>query len=339
MILLLFNPFTIRDVALNNRIVMSPMCMYSCFAEDGQVTSFHKTHYTSRAAGQVGLVIVEASAVTEQGRISPQDLGIWSDDQLPGLRELTRLVHEQGSKIGIQLAHAGRKAILDGDILAPSAIPFNDQMKVPIEMDQEQIDQTIDAFKKAAKRAINAGFNVIELHAAHGYLINEFLSPLTNHRKDQYGGDRDARFLFLKQVINGVRSIWDGPLFVRISANEYHPEGNSITDFIYYADLMKQLGVDLIDCSSGAVVPATYKMFSGYQVEYAEQIRKHANIPTGAVGLITDAAQANQILLNEQADLVFLARELLRNPYWPSYAAKQLNISIPSPKQYARAWL
>jgi NADPH2 dehydrogenase len=318
---------------------MSPMCMYSCFAEDGQVTSFHKTHYTSRAAGQVGLVIVEASAVTAQGRISPQDLGIWSDDQLTGLSELTRLVHEQGSKIGIQLAHAGRKAILDGDILAPSAIPFNDQMKMPLEMNKEQINQTIDAFKKAAKRAIDAGFDVIELHAAHGYLINEFLSPLTNHRKDQYGGDRDARFLFLKEVINGVRSIWDGPLFVRLSANEYHPEGNSINDFIYYAELMKQLGVDLIDCSSGAVVPASYNMFPGYQVEYAEQIRKHASIATGAVGMITEAAQANQILLNGQADLVFLARELLRNPYWPSTAAKQLNISIPSPKQYARAWL
>lgn len=303
------------------------------------MTSFHKTHYASRAAGQVGLIIAEASAVTEQGRISPQDLGIWSDEQVNGLRELVDLVHEQGSKIGIQLAHAGRKAIIEGDILAPSAIPFNDQMKVPVEMNKEQIAQTMDAFKKAAKRAVDAGFDVIELHAAHGYLINEFLSPLTNKRKDQYGGDRDARFLFLKEVINGIRSIWEGPLFVRISANEYHLEGNSINDFIYYADLMKQLGVDLIDCSSGSVVPAVYNIFPGYQVEYAEQIRKYAGIATGAVGLITDAAQANQIILNGQADVVFLGRELLRNPYWPSLAAKQLSISIPSPKQYARAWL
>lgn len=303
------------------------------------MTSFHKTHYASRAAGQVGLIIAEASAVTEQGRISPQDLGIWSDEQVNGLRELVDLVHEQGSKIGIQLAHAGRKAIIEGDILAPSAIPFNDQMKVPVEMNKEQIAQTMDAFKKAAKRAVDAGFDVIELHAAHGYLINEFLSPLTNKRKDQYGGDRDARFLFLKEVINGIRSIWEGPLFVRISANEYHLEGNSINDFIYYADLMKQLGVDLIDCSSGSVVPAVYNIFPGYQVEYAEQIRKYAGIATGAVGLITDAAQANQIVLNGQADVVFLGRELLRNPYWPSLAAKQLSISIPSPKQYVRAWL
>jgi NADPH2 dehydrogenase len=313
--------------------------MYSCFAEDGQVTHFHKTHYTSRAAGQVGLIIVEASSVTEQGRISAQDLGIWSDEQVLGLKELVALVHEQGSKIGIQLAHAGRKAIVEGDILAPSAIPFNDQMKVPVEMDKEQINQTIDAFIKAAKRALDAGFDVIELHGAHGYLINEFLSPLTNHRNDRYGGDRDARFLFLEEVINGIRSIWSGPLFVRISANEYHLEGNSINDFAYYAERMKQLGVDLIDCSSGAVVPAAYNMYPGYQVEYAEQIRKLANIATGAVGIINDAAQANQILLNGQADLVFLGRELLRNPYWPSLAAKQLNISIPSPKQYVRAWL
>jgi NADPH2 dehydrogenase len=313
--------------------------MYSCFTEDGQVTHFHKTHYASRAAGQVGLIIVEASAVTEQGRISAQDLGIWSDEQVLGLKELVGLVHKQSSKIGIQLAHAGRKAMIEGDILAPSAISFNDQMKVPVEMDKEQINQTIDAFKKAAKRALDAGFDVIELHAAHGYLINEFLSPLTNHRNDRYGGDRDSRFLFLEEVINGIRSIWGGPLFVRISANEYHLEGNNINDFAYYSERMKQLGVDLIDCSSGAVVPAAYNMYPGYQVEYAEQIRKHANIATGAVGMITDAAQANQILLNEQADLVFLGRELLRNPYWPSLAAKQLNMSIPSPKQYVRAWL
>jgi NADPH2 dehydrogenase len=336
---LLFTPYKIRDLELNNRIVMSPMCMYSCFAEDGQVTSFHKTHYVSRAAGQVGLIIVEASAVTAQGRISPQDLGIWSDDQITGLKELTDLVHEQGAKIGIQLAHAGRKAILEGEIIAPSAIPFNDQMKIPEEMDQEQIAITIEAFKKATKRALAAGFDVIELHAAHGYLINEFLSPLTNHRKDQYGGDRDARFLFLNEVILGIRSIWDGPLFVRISANEYHPEGNGVNDYAYYAASMKRLGVDLIDCSSGAVVPVTYSLYPGYQVEYAEHIRKEANIATAAVGLITDAGQANDIVLKEQADLVFLGRELLRNPYWPSLAAKQLNVSIPSPKQYARAWI
>ncbi|MEX2460304.1 MAG: NADPH dehydrogenase NamA [Paenibacillaceae bacterium] len=339
MIPLLFTPYKIREIQLSNRIVMSPMCMYSCLAEDGQVTSFHKTHYTSRAAGQVGLIMLEASAVTEQGRITPQDLGIWNDEQITGLQELVGLVHEQGSKIGIQLAHAGRKAMIEGDILAPSAIPFNDQMKIPREMDQNQIKQTIQDFKKAAKRAIEAGFDVLEIHAAHGYLINTFLSPLTNHRQDQFGGDRDNRFIFLEEVIHAIRSFWDGPLFVRISANDYHPDGNHISDYIYYAAKMKQLGVDLIDCSSGAVVPATFNIYPGYQVEYAEQIREHADIATGAVGLITEAAQANQIIVNEQADLVFLGRELLRNPYWASLAAKQLNVTIPSPKQYVRAWL
>ena len=318
---------------------MSPMCMYSCIAEDGQVTPFHKTHYVSRAAGQVGLIMVEASAVTAQGRISAQDLGIWSDKQVDGLKELVELVHEQGSKIGIQLAHAGRKAMVEADILAPSAIPFNEQMRVPLEMNQAQINEALNAFKKAAVRAIEAGFDIIELHAAHGYLINTFLSPLTNHRQDQYGGDRDNRFIFLKEVIQAIRSIWEGPLFVRVSANEYHPEGNDISDYVYYAEKLKQLGVDLIDCSSGAVVTATYTMFPGYQVKYAEEIRKQADIATGAVGLITDAVQANQILLNKQADLVFLGRELLRNPYWASLAAKQLNVAIPSPKQYVRAWL
>lgn len=336
---MLFTPYTIRDVRLNNRIVMSPMCMYSCFAEDGQVTDFHKTHYASRAAGQVGLVIVEASAVTQQGRISPQDLGIWSDDHLPGLSELARLVHEHGAKIGIQLGHAGRKAVLEGEIIAPSAIPFQDRTKVPAAMDSEQITQTVDAFVQAARRAKDAGFDVIELHAAHGYLINAFLSPLTNHRNDRYGGNRDARFLFLSEIVVGIRSIWEGPLFVRISANEYHPDGNVIEDFIYYAEFMKRLGVDLVDCSSGAVVPAVYDTYPGYQVQYAEQIRKRANIPTAAVGLITEAVQADRILLQEQADLIFLARELLRNPYWPSNAAKQLHQSVPSPNQYKRAWL
>jgi len=336
---MLFDPLTIRDVRLKNRIVMSPMCMYSCDAEDGRVTDFHKTHYSSRAAGQVGLVIVEATAVTGQGRISPQDLGIWSDEQIPGLRELTRLVQENGAKIGIQLAHAGRKAVLEGEIVAPSAIPFQDHMKRPIAMSDEQINETIDAFKKAAMRAQDAGFDVIELHAAHGYLINEFLSPLTNKRNDRYGGDRERRFLFLKEIIIGVRSVWDGPLFVRLSANEYHPDGNGLDDFVYYSELMKQLGVDLIDCSSGAVVPAAYDIYPGYQVQYAEQIRRRANLSTAAVGLITDAVQADRILLEEQADLVFLGRELLRNPNWPSYAAKRLNLSIPSPRPYERAWL
>jgi NADPH2 dehydrogenase len=313
--------------------------MYSCPEEDGKVTNFHKTHYTSRAAGQAGLIILEASAVTEQGRISANDLGIWSDAHIEGLRELAALVHQQGSKIGIQIAHAGRKAMVHGEIVAPSAIAFNEQSRTPSELTVEQIGENVRAFQAAARRAAEAGFDVIEIHGAHGYLINEFLSPLANHREDAYGGDRDKRFRFLEETIVAVRAVWDGPLLVRVSANEYHPEGNGISDYVYYAKRMKQLGVDLVDCSSGAVVPASIELYPGYQVPYAEQIRKEAGIATGAVGLITEAEHADRIIQQEQADLIFLGRELLRNPYWPSLAAKQLQAAIELPQQYKRAWL
>ncbi|MEX2414853.1 MAG: NADPH dehydrogenase NamA [Paenibacillaceae bacterium] len=336
---MLFTPFTIGNLELRNRIVMSPMCMYSCPHEDGKVMNWHKTHYSSRAVGQVGLVIVEASAVTEQGRISPIDLGIWSDDHVAGLRELVDLIHEHDGKIGIQLSHAGRKSNVEGPILAPSAIAFNEQYKVPTEMTIDQIEETIQSFKNAAVRAGKAGFDVIEIHAAHGYLINEFLSPLSNHRTDEYGGDRDRRYHLLGRVITAIKEDWDGPLFIRISAAEYHPEGNTLDDITYYTELMKQQGVDLIDCSSGGIVPASLDVYPGYQVQFAEHIRKQVKIATGAVGIITDALQANQILDNHQADLVFLGRELLRDPYWARRAAGQLNEIIEAPKQYERGWI
>lgn len=336
---MLFTPITIGSLALKNRIVMSPMCMYSCPNEDGKVMNWHKTHYSSRAVGQVGLVIVEASAVTEQGRISPMDLGIWSNDHVAGLRELVGLIHEHDGKIGIQLAHAGRKSMVEGPIIAPSAIAFNEEHRIPMEMTIDQIEETILSFKNAAVRAAEAGFDVIEIHAAHGYLINEFLSPLSNHRKDEYGGDRDRRYHFLSRVITAVKEVWDGPLFTRISAAEYHPEGNTLEDITYYTERMKQLGVDLIDCSSGGVVPASVDVYPGYQVQFAEHIRKQVKIATGAVGIITDASQANLILDNQQADLIFLGRELLRDPYWTRRAAEQLNESIEAPKQYERGWI
>ncbi len=317
---------------------MSPMCMYSCEQEDGMVNNWHRVHYPSRAVGQVGLIILEATAVTAQGRISPNDLGIWSDEHISGLRELVQLVHEQGSSIGIQIAHAGRKAVIPGTIVAPSAIAFDENSKVPEEMTREQIQTTIQAFIDGARRAKEAGFDLIEIHAAHGYLINEFLSPLANRREDEFGGDREGRYRFLGEVIDGVKTIWNGPLFVRISANEYHPEGNTMDDFVYFAERMKQQGVDLIDCSSGSIVRAHIDTFPGYQVPYAEEIRRRAEIATGAVGLITDAEQAENILQEGQADLIFLARELLRDPYWPRKAAKQLGVEITPPKQYLRAW-
>lgn len=334
----LFQPYTLKDVELKNRIVMAPMCMYSSHNEDGKVENWHRTHYTSRAVGGVGLIIQEATAVTPQGRISPQDLGIWDDGHIEGLRELVGLIKEQGAKTGIQLAHAGRKAVLEGDILAPSAIPFNDEMKTPVEMTANDIKETITAFIKGAERAKKAGFDVIEIHGAHGYLINEFLSPLSNKRTDEYGGSAENRYRFLREVIDGIQQVWDGPLLVRVSAKDYNKEGLDVEDYVVFAQWMKEQGVDLIDVSSGAVVPARIPVFPGYQVKLAETIKKEAKIDTGAVGLITTGIQAEEILQNDRADLVLLARELLRDPYWPRTAAKDLGVEIEAPKQYDRAW-
>lgn len=334
---MLFTPYTIKQLTLKNRIVMSPMCMYSS-DDTGYVKSWHQLHYPTRAVGQAGLIIVEATAVTAQGRISPRDLGIWSDEHIAGLHTLVQAVHEQGSHIGIQIAHAGRKAVLDGPIIAPSAIPFDDKSKTPEAMTAEQIQETIAAFGEAARRAKQAGFDVIEIHGAHGYLINEFLSPLSNHRSDAYGGDRDRRYQFLHDVIERVKKEWDGPLFVRVSANEYAPEGNHPEDYAYYAAKMKAQGVDLIDVSSGGVVSAAPKVYPGYQVPFAETIRSSAGIAVGAVGLITEAEHAEEILHNERADLIFLGRVLLRDPYWPRTAAQKLRTSVTPPKPYERGW-
>ncbi|MEK3853246.1 NADPH dehydrogenase NamA [Cytobacillus sp. FSL H8-0458] len=335
----LFSPFTIKGVTFKNRIVMAPMCMYSSHNEDGMVENWHRIHYASRAVGQVGLIILEATAVTPQGRISPQDLGIWSDDHIAGLKELTGLVKEHGASSGIQLAHAGRKATVEGEILAPSAIAFNEKMKTPKEMTKEEVSETVQAFKKGAERAKKAGFEVIEIHAAHGYLINEFLSPLSNKRNDEYGGSAENRYRFLREVIEAVKAVWDGPLFVRVSAHDYHDEGLTSEDYAEMGKWMKEQGVDLIDVSSGAVVPARIHTYPGYQVKFSETIKEGANIQTGAVGLITSGLQAEEILQNERADLIFIARELLRDPYWPRTAANELGASIEPPKQYERGWL
>ncbi len=335
----LFSPYTINGLTLKNRIVMSPMCMYSSHNEDGHLQNWHRTHYTSRAIGQVGLIIVEATAVTPQGRISPQDLGIWCDEHLAGFTELVGLVKEHGAKIGIQLAHAGRKAILEGEIFAPSAIAFNEKMKTPKEMTKVDIAETVEAFKKGAERAAKAGFDVIEIHGAHGYLINEFLSPLSNKRTDEYGGSAENRYRLLSEVIDAVRAVWSGPLFVRVSAHDYHEEGLTPADYIIFTRWMKEQGVDLIDVSSGAVVPARIDVYPGYQVTYSETLKNGAGIATGAVGLITSALHAEEILKNNRADLVFLARELLRDPYWPRTAAKELGESMEGPKQYERGWV
>ncbi len=255
---------------------MSPMCMYSSHMEDGKVQNWHITHYTSRAVGQVGLIIVEATAVTPQGRISNHDLGIWGDEQIEGLKIIVDRCHEHGAKVGIQLQHAGRKATVDGEILAPSPIPFNEKIKTPKEMTKTDIQDTISAFQAAARRVKQAGFDAIEIHAAHGYLLHEFLSPLTNKRNDEYGSSPENRYRLLKEVIEAVKKEWDGPLFVRISASDYHPEGLTVVNYYDYAIEMKKQGVDLIDCSSGGLIPdAKIDVYPGYQVQFADKPYRH----------------------------------------------------------------
>lgn len=333
----LFSPYVIKDVTLPNRIVMSPMCMYQA-GDDGLVTPFHITHYGSRSIGQVGLIMLEATAVTPEGRISPNDLGIWSDDHIDGLKQITEEIARYGGKSAIQLAHAGRKSETSGTIYAPSPIPFNEEMKTPKEMTKEEIDKTITAFQLGATRAKKAGFDIIEIHAAHGYLINQFLSPITNHRTDEYGNSLEGRYRFLKEVISAIQQVWKGPLFVRISADEYEANGNTLEDIIQIAKWMKEQGVDLIDVSTGGVTPTAIRTYPGYQVPFAEQIRKKAQIPTGAVGRITLGIQAEEILQNERADLIFIGRELLRDPYWPLRAAEQLRVKLTPPTPYIRGW-
>ncbi|WP_411953379.1 NADPH dehydrogenase NamA [Alkalibacillus sp. S2W] len=334
----LFSPIIFDNIELKNRIVMSPMCMYSCHDQDGRVTPFHITHYESRAVGQAGLVILEASAVQPEGRISYEDLGIWSDEQIDGLQQVTSRIHAHGAKAAIQLAHAGRKANLSETIHAPSPLPFNEQLPEPKEMAQDDIKNTISAFRDAARRASEANFDIIEIHAAHGYLINQFLSPLTNTRDDQYGGDLHNRMRFLLEIIEAVQQTWNGPIFVRLSTAEYHEEGNQLSDIIDISEVLKQKGISLIDCSSGGVVPARIKPYPGYQLPMADQIRNQAEISTGAVGLITTGIQSEEILQNNRADLIFIGRQMLLNPYWAKQAALELNETIDSPKQYERGW-
>lgn len=334
----LFTPMKIKDVILKNRIVMSPMCMYSCVEEDGKVTAFHLTHYTSRAVGQAGLIMTEATAVQPEGRISANDLGIWSDEHIEGLKELNENIHAYGAKSAIQLAHAGRKAQLDGSIYAPSSLGFNDKLNTPVEMTKRDIRQTVEAFKQAAVRAEKSGFDILELHGAHGYLINQFLSPLSNKRTDEYGGNRENRYRLLQEIIDNVQIVWDGPLFVRLSTNEYHDDGNSLDDILYFTNQLKIQGIDLIDCSSGGVVPVSVSAYPGYQIKRCETIRQTSEIATGAVGLITTGLQAEEILQNDRADLVFIGRSLLRNPYWAKAAADELQTELKAPVQYERGW-
>ena len=348
----LFSPFQLRSVVFPNRIGVSPMCQYS--SQDGFATDWHLVHLGARAQGGAGLVILEASAVTPEGRISSGDLGIWKDDHIPALERIAGFIHSQGARAGIQLAHAGRKGSMTppftGERLllpaeggwqpvAPSPLAFSPAYAVPQPLDQSGIDATIEAFRRAAGRALTAGFDFIEIHAAHGYLLHQFLSPLANQRADAYGGSFLNRTRLALQVVDAVRAQWPDhlPLLVRISATDWAEGGWNIEESVQLAHLFRAHGVDLVDVSSGGQVPnAQVPLAPGYQVEFAASIRRKANIPTAAVGLITDPAQANGIVANGHADLVFLARQFLRDPYWPLHAAAALGQSVSWPPQYLR---
>lgn len=349
----LFDPLTLRGVTMPNRLVVSPMCEYS--SENGLANDWHLVHLGSRAVGGAGLVLTEATAVVPEGRIAPQDLGIWSDDHVAPLARIVRFVHGQGVPIGVQLAHAGRKAstrrpwsgrgmvsIADGgwQTVGPSETAFAPDYPVPHALSAAEIAGIVDAFVAAAVRARDAGFDVVEIHAAHGYLLHQFLSPLSNARTDDYGGSFENRARVCLDVVAAVRAVWPGdlPLFVRISATDWTEGGWDIEQSIELAKRLRALGVDLIDCSSGGnVASASIPVSPGYQVPFAERIRREAGIATGAVGLITSADQAQAIVNEGRADCVLLAREMLRDPYFPLHAAQVLDRSITWPSQYLRA--
>lgn len=350
----LFSPLKIRNVELKNRIAVSPMCQYSC--NEGVVNDWHLVHLGSRAIGGAGLIITEAAAVSPEGRISPDDAGIWNDEQANAFKRITSFIKSQNAVAGIQLAHAGRKASTyspwkgNGKIpienggwqtLAPSALHFSDNYPRPKEMNEEDINFIINQFAIAARRSVEAGFEVIELHFAHGYLVHEFLSPLSNLRKDKYGGSLENRCRLSIQIAKFVREVIPNrtPLFVRISSTDWVEDGWDIEQSIQLVNWLKAVGVDLIDCSSGGNISGVkIPVAPGYQIPFAEKIKKEANILTGGVGLITDAEQAEKIIAEEKADIVLLARQMLRDPFWALHAAKKLGVDLTDyPKQYLRA--
>ncbi|TFU16328.1 NADH:flavin oxidoreductase/NADH oxidase [Thermus tengchongensis] len=347
---LLFTPLELGGLQLKNRLAMSPMCQYSATLE-GEVTDWHLLHYPTRALGGVGLILVEATAVEPLGRISPYDLGIWSEDHLPGLRELARRIREAGAVPGIQLAHAGRKAgtarpweggkPLGWRVVGPSPIPFDAGYPVPEPLDEAGMERILQAFVEGARRALRAGFQVIELHMAHGYLLSSFLSPLSNQRTDAYGGSLEGRMRFPLAVAKAVREALppELPLLVRVSATDWAEGGWGLTDTLAFAERLKALGVDLLDCSSGGVVPGVkVPVAPGFQVPFADAVRKRVGLRTGAVGLLTTPEQMETLLQAGSADLILLGRVLLRYPYFPFRAAKALGVVPEVPPQYQRAF-
>ena len=350
----LFSPLKIKNTEFKNRIVVSPMCEYS--SNDGFANDWHLVHLGSRAVGGAALVMTEAIAVSPEGRISYGDLGIYKDEHIDKLKQITGFIHHHGAVAGTQLAHAGRKASHEAPwhgnaqipsdqpngwkAVAPSAIPFSPSEEAPMALNKAGIEKVKADFKAAAARAVKACFDVIEIHAAHGYLINEFLSPISNHRTDEYGGSFDNRIRFLLEVIESIQEVWpaENPLFIRISSTEWTEGGWTAGDSVALAKILINRGIDLVDCSSGGnVATAKIPLGPGYQVEFAEKIKKEAGILTGAVGLITEAKQADEIIQTGQADLVIMARQLLREPYFPLRAAHELGHEVKWPDQYLRA--
>jgi 2,4-dienoyl-CoA reductase-like NADH-dependent reductase (Old Yellow Enzyme family) len=349
----LFSELTIRGLTLPNRVAVSPMCQYS--SEDGFANDWHFVHLGSRAVGGAGLVFTEAAAVCAEGRITPQDLGIWKDEHIAELSRIARFISEQGSAPGIQLAHAGRKASTirpwsgTGEIpedkggwipVAPSAIRFSDAYPMPKELTADEIRGVTESFVAATQRSLEAGFRVVEIHAAHGYLMHEFLSPLSNSRTDEYGGSFENRARLLLETTAAVRQAWpeEYPLFVRLSCTEWMDGGFDIDEAVALSVRLAELGVDLVDCSSGGnAAKAKIPAGPGYQTPFAARIRQEAGVMTGAVGMIVASAQADQIIRNGDADLVLLARELLRDPYWPMRAARELGQTMAWPAQYLRS--
>jgi 2,4-dienoyl-CoA reductase-like NADH-dependent reductase (Old Yellow Enzyme family) len=350
----LFEPIQQRSLSLRNRIVVSPMCQYS--ATDGLPDHWHLVHLGSRAVGGAGAVIAEATAVSAQGRISPGDTGLWNEAQLAAWQPIVAFIAAQGAVPGVQLAHAGRKASAQRPwegggalaaaqgawtTLAPSAVPFDTGWHVPLALDAAGIRQVIADFRAAAQRALAAGFKLVELHAAHGYLLHQFLSPLSNRRDDAYGGSYENRTRLVREVVAAVREVWpeELPLWLRISATDWAEGGWDVEQSVQLSRDMKALGVDLVDVSSGGLVPhVRIPLGPGYQVPFAAQVRHEAGMATGAVGLITEAKQAEAIVANGEADVVLIARESLRDPYFPRRAAQELGASLSAPAQYQRAW-
>lgn len=351
----LFTPITLRELTLRNRIVVSPMCQYS--AEGGLPNDWHRVHYGTRAVGGAALVMVEATAVCPEGRITPWCLGLWSERHVEAFRPITDFMRRHGAVPGIQIAHAGRKGSCDApwnagkfippgaggwQTVAPSAIPVTPAHGVPHALTHDEIEGIVELFADAARRALAAGFEVAEVHCAHGYLLNAFLSPLSNKREDEYGGDLPNRCRLPLRIARTVREIWPAgwPVFVRISATDWVEGGWDLAQSIEFAKMLKAAGIDLVDCSSGGLIlDAHVPVAPGYQTPFAAGVRQGAGIATGAVGMITAPEQAEQILVDGQADLIFLARELLREPYWPLRAARELGVDVAWPIQYVRAKL